>query len=199
MAGALNDKVLDILLDWAQGMSDEMRESLRRHKHTDYSGSGDLYQAATIKPEWIRDESGEAFRLRIVLPYYAAYLNDGTRPSNKNPSPAFIDSLSGPNSWIARKGIAVGGTRTWTDKFGKQHKTTFKNKAQANKSFAWAIARKRLKYGYPGTHWFDEVWGGDPVPQNAEAVRSLQRLLLQLAGDAQFFIDIITDPNEKEI
>jgi len=199
VAGSLNDRVLDILFDWVQEKSDEMRESLVKHGHTDYSGSGDLYQSATVKPEWIQDEGGQVFRLKIVLPFYASFLNEGTDPSRKNPSPSFIESLSGGKSWISRKGISMPLKRTWTDATGKNRTQTVKNTVEANRSFAWALARKRLKYGYPGTHWFDEVWGGDPVPENGEAIKELQRLLLQMAGDAKFFIDIITDPNERAI
>lgn len=197
MANPLSEKVHDVLLNWAQEMSDRMRESLTKHGHVDYSGSGDLYQAATISPEWITDEEGDAFRIRIVLPFYAQYLNDGTRPSRKNPSPDFINKLSGGVSWISRKGIPVSTVRSWTDEKGKQRKTTFKNKADANKSFAWAIAKNRLKYGSQGSHWFDEVWGGDPVPENSEAMNDLREALQRIAGNAQFFIDIV-DPNKPD-
>lgn len=200
MASPLSDKVKDILLEWAQEMSDEMSESLSKSGHVDYSGAGSLYQAATISPEWIKDEEGDAFRLKVILPFYAAYLNDGTRPSIKNPSPAFIDSLSGSTGWIAKKGIAISTSRTFMAHVkGKAVKrtVTFKNKAEANKSFAWAIARKRLRNGSPATHWFDEVWGNHPVPENSPAVERLKKSLSKLASNSQFFIDII-DPNKPE-
>lgn len=195
----LDNRILDILIEWANSMSEEMRESLLKHKHTDSAGSGDLYQAATIKPEWVTAEGQNQFRLKIVLPYYAEYLNDGTRPSAKNPSPSFINSLSGATSWISRKGIGLPLKREITLSSGKKGIVTYKNKAEANRSFAWAIARHRLKYGSKGSGWFDEVWGGYPVPENSEATKKLQTLLLELAGDAQFFVDIITDENSTTI
>lgn len=196
---AISDRIKDILLEWATEMSDEMRESLTRHDHVDAAGAGNLYQSATVSPEWIQDEEGDAFRLKIVLPFYAEYLNDGTRPSAKKPSRAFIDSLTNPNTgWIARSGkVALSLKRSFTDSKGKQRTQTFKTKGDAANSFAWSLATKRLKTGSPASHWFDEVWGGNPVPENSEAVLKLQRLLLQLAGDAQFFLEII-DPNKPD-
>ena len=197
MANVLSGRVGDALLDWAQEMSDEMRDSLHRHNHVDSAGSGNLYQACTISPEWITDEEGDAFHLKIELPFYAAYLNDGTRPSAKNPSPAFIANLSGATSWISRKGISMGLTRTFTDKLGKTRTQKFKDKAAANQSFAYAIAKHRLKFGSRGSGWFDEVWGGHPVPENSEAVMKLKKTIEKIVGNAQFIVSII-DPNQPE-
>lgn len=190
MAETLPDKVRSLLLEWATEKSDDMRESLTKHRHVDYAGGGNLYQSATISPEWITDEQGgQAFHLKIVLPFYAEYLNDGTRPSAKNPSPAFINSLAGPSGWIAKKGIAVS--------LVKRNGGKFKNKAEANRSFAWSIATKRLRQGYQATHWFDEVWGDYPVPENSAAFKALRTKLLTLAGDASFFVSVI-DPNKPD-
>lgn len=197
MATVLSERVKDVLLEWATNMSEEMRESLLRHKHVDSAGSGDLYQKATVSPEWIKDEEGDALHLKIELPFYVEYLNNGTRPSNKNPSPDFINSLSGPVSWISRKGISVQTTRTFTDKLGKERTVRFKSKAKANQSFAWAIARKRLKEGSRGSGWFDEVWGDMPAQANAPAFNTLRELITKAVGNAQLIVSVI-DPNAPE-
>jgi hypothetical protein len=96
--------------------------------------------------------------------------------------------------------------RTWTDDKGKKRTQTFENKVEANRSFAFAIANKRLKNGSSGTHWLDEAfgtttspgsWSKGNVPENSEAIAKLRRLLLMLAGDAQFFLEIV-DPNKPD-
>ena len=196
--GVLSELVKDILLEWATEKSEEMQASLLRHGHTDSAGAGNLYQSATISPEWITDEEGDALHLKIVLPFYAAYLNDGTRPSSKKPGRGFIDNLSGATSWISRKGINVQTTSFYTNlKTRKTVKRTFKNKAEANRSFAWAIATKRLKEGSVGSGWFDEVWGEMPVGENAAAFATLKTAITKAVGNAQFIVSII-DPNKPE-
>lgn len=195
--GVLSELVKDLLLEWATEKSEEMQASLLKHGHTDSAGAGNLYQSATISPEWITDEEGDALHLKIVLPFYAAYLNDGTRPSSKKPGRDFINNLSGATSWISRKGIAVSTSRTFTDKLGKTRTQKFKNKAEANRSFAWAIATKRLRDGSVGSGWFDEVWGEMPVGENAAAFNTLKSAITKAVGNAQFIVSII-DPNKPE-
>lgn len=184
----LIEAAYDVMIEWAQEMSDEMRASLLRHDHVDSAGPGNLYQAATALPEKLITENGEyALAFRLVLPDYYYFLNKGrgkTKAGGGKPG-KLQESLFGASGWIARKGINV------------RQATGLKDSVKANKTMAFLISRKIHEKGFKASHWFDEVWGSDPVADNSPAIIDLQNRLAKVFGNEKFIIQLI-DPNQPD-
>lgn len=177
-------EVQEVITQWAQDKGDDLRVSLLKHDHVDSAGAGNLYQSATVDPSsWITPEGSTAFALKLELPDYYRYLNKGRGPGKGYG--AIWASLSGPTGWIARKGINVRAA------------TGIKDSIKANRTLGFLIARSINKKGYKASHWFDEVWGGDPVPDNSKALEDLRLRLIKKLGSADFLLSIV-DPNAPE-
>lgn len=184
MAGKdLLSVIQDVLIEWADDWSDKMRASLLKHDHVDSAGAGNLYQMASAGGEsWISAEGNAAFRIKIDLPDYYQYLNKGrgpTRGGGARGMGSLRASLSGPTGWIARKGINV------------RQVTGIKDSIKANKALAFIISRSIHKKGFEASHWFDEVWGGDPVPDNSPALQDLRTRLIKKIGNSDFLLTLI--------
>lgn len=194
---ALLDKLHEELAEWAVEQGDAMQASLARHQHTDTAGAGSLWQAAGVTPESVQQESDFTFRIEITLPDYYQYLNTGRGPTKSGSSggQTLRQSLGGPNGWIARKGINV------------QMATGIKDSIKANKALAFIISRSIHKKGFGNvmgrkswnnaSHWFDEVWGGDPLPDNSKPVKELGKRLGKIIADGKLIVYMI-DPNKPD-
>lgn len=180
MAKDLLSEIEDVLVEWADEYGGKMRASLLRHDHVDSAGAGNLYQAASVGGEsWIQPEGDAAFRVKIELPDYYTYLNKGRGPGKGYG--AIWASLSGPTGWISRKGINV------------RQATGLKDSVKANRTLGFLIARSINKKGYKASHWFDEVWGGDPVPDNSPALQDLRARIIKRIGSADFLLTLISE------
>jgi hypothetical protein len=189
----LLNKVNEILVEWAVEQGEAMQASLTRHQHVDTAGAGSLWQYAGVTPDAIQHESDFVFRIEITLPDYYHYLNKGrgetrsTAPS----TPTLRQSLGGANGWLAR---SVKGVRLMQS-FMAQHKISDPKKA--NRILAFWVARKIHSKGYSASHWFDEVWGDDPLPSNSPPVKELGKRLSKVISDAKLIVYMI-DPNKPD-
>jgi hypothetical protein len=172
----------EVVTEWAQDYGDKMRASLLRHDHVDSAGGGNLYQALAVDgSSWVDPYGDTAFAVKLELPFYYRFLNKGRGPGRGYG--AIWASLSGPTGWIARKGIDV------------RKATGIKDSIEANRILGFIIAKSINKKGYKASHWFDEVWGGDPIPDSSPALQDLRLRIIKKIGNADFLLSII-DPNK---
>lgn len=190
---ALLDRLHEELAEWAVEQGDAMQASLARHQHTDTAGAGSLWQAAGVTPESVQQESAFGFRIEITLPDYYAALNTGRSPTRNGSSGGMTlrQSLAGPTGWLAR---SIKGVRLMQSFMAR---TGIKDPKQANKTLAFLVSRKIHRNGYQGSHWFDEVWGGDPLPDNSPPVKELGRRLGKIISDGKLIVYMI-DPNNPD-
>lgn len=182
----LESAINNVLIEWSTLMGEKMQESLtnaphgKYRGHVDAAGGGALFQAAGVLPE-ITSEGDGALRIQISLPDYYSYLNHGRRATGKGGTGSLRESLQGASGWIARKGINV------------KQITGLKNSIKANKALAFIISRKIHEKGFEPSHWFNRVWGGDPVPEDSKAMKDLEERLAKVIN-MPFVVKII-DPN----
>lgn len=153
------DLVTDFLTEWAQTVSDRIRNNLVEKDA--WFDQSELAESITALPV---ESDGNGYTVKITMNDYGYFVDHGRKSSSKMPPIAPI------KDWVTKRAIPTPlqiKISVKTKKGMKLVNRSFKNTIEARDSIAWAVAYSVKKKGYisKGQGFFSEIVNNELITE----------------------------------